>query len=48
MQYKEHLQKDKKLSNCLGNDIHELHLHKNIAVRLMASIMSQQLSTKSC
>ena len=46
MQYKEHLQKDKKLSKCLGDDIHELKLHKNIPVRLMASIMGQQLSTK--
>lgn len=46
MQYKEHLQKDKRLSKCLGDEIHELKLHKNIPVRLMASIMSQQLSTK--
>lgn len=46
MQYKEHLQKDKRLSKCLGDDIHELKLHKNIPVRLMASIISQQLSTK--
>lgn len=46
MQYKEHLQKDRKLSKCLGDDLHELKLHKNIPVRLMASIMSQQLSTK--
>jgi DNA-3-methyladenine glycosylase II len=46
MQYKDHLQKDKKLSKCLGDDIHELKLHKNIPVRLMASIMSQQLNTK--
>jgi DNA-3-methyladenine glycosylase II len=46
MQYKEHLQKDKKLSKCLGDEVYELKLHKNIPVRLMASIMSQQLSTK--
>jgi DNA-3-methyladenine glycosylase II len=46
MSYKEHLLKDKKLSICLGTDIHELALQKNIAVRLMASIMSQQLNTK--
>ncbi|MBP9215467.1 MAG: DNA-3-methyladenine glycosylase 2 family protein [Chitinophagaceae bacterium] len=46
MSYKEHLLKDKKLSICLGTDLHELALQKNIAVRLMASIMSQQLNTK--
>lgn len=46
MSYKEHLLKDKKLSICLGTDIQELALQKNIAVRLMASIMSQQLNTK--
>lgn len=46
MTYKTHLQKDKKLATCLGNDIRELTMHKNIPLRLMASIMSQQLSTK--
>lgn len=46
MNYKQHLQKDKKLNQCLGNEIVELQLQKNIPVRLMASIMSQQLSTK--
>ncbi len=46
MNYKEHLQKDKKLSQCLGSEIVEPQLQKNIPVRLMASIMSQQLSTK--
>jgi DNA-3-methyladenine glycosylase II len=46
MNYKQHLQKDKKLSQCLGNEIVELQLQKNIPIRLMASIMSQQLSTK--
>jgi DNA-3-methyladenine glycosylase II len=46
MSYKVHLLKDKKLATCLGTDIHELTLQKNIAVRLMASIMSQQLNTK--
>ena len=30
----------------MGTDLHELALQKNIAVRLMASIMSQQLNTK--
>jgi DNA-3-methyladenine glycosylase II len=46
MHYLEHLQKDKKLAKCLGAEIHELKFQKNIAVRLMASIMSQQLNTK--
>lgn len=46
MEYINHLQKDKKLSKILGEELHELRLHKNIPVRLMASIMSQQLSTK--
>lgn len=46
MQYIIHLQKDKKLAKILGTEIHELKLHKNIPLRLMASIMSQQLSTK--
>lgn len=46
MTYKTHLQKDKKLATCLGNTVHELTIHKNIPLRLMASIMSQQLSTK--
>lgn len=46
MTYKTHLQKDKKLAKCLGNIVHELSLHKNIPLRLIASIMSQQLSTK--
>ena len=46
MEYVAHLQKDKKLSKTIGKDIHELKLHPNIPVRMMASIMSQQLSTK--
>jgi len=46
MEYITHLQKDKKLAKILGVEIHELKLHKNIPLRLMASIMSQQLSTK--
>ncbi len=46
MHYKEHLSKDRKLSNILGDEDHELVFHKNIPLRLMASIMSQQLSTK--
>ncbi len=46
MEYVAHLQKDKKLARTIGEDLHELKLHKNIPVRIMASIMSQQLSTK--
>ncbi len=46
MDYIPHLQKDKRLAKILGTEVHELKLHKNIPLRLMASIMSQQLSTK--
>ena len=46
MEYITHLQKDKKLARTIGKDLHVLKLHKNIPVRIMASIMSQQLSTK--
>lgn len=46
MEYIKHLQKDPKLATILKEDTHTLKLHKNIPLRLMASIMSQQLSTK--
>jgi DNA-3-methyladenine glycosylase II len=46
MEYLEHLKKDKRLSKILDGSTHELQFHKNIPLRLMASIMSQQLSTK--
>ena len=46
MKYIAHLQKDNKLATILGEEVHQLVLHKNIPLRLMASIMSQQLSTK--
>jgi DNA-3-methyladenine glycosylase II len=46
MNYLEHLQKDKKLARAIGEEMHELKLHPNIPVRMMASIMSQQLSTQ--
>ena len=46
MNYIIHFQKDKHISSILGDDVHELTLRKNISIRLMASIMSQQLSTK--
>jgi DNA-3-methyladenine glycosylase II len=46
MEYIKHLKKDPKLATILTGDTHILKLHKNIPLRLMASIMSQQLSTK--
>lgn len=46
MNYVKHLSKDKKLSKVIGKDLHELKMNKNIPLRLIASIMSQQLSTK--
>ena len=46
MEYVVHLQKDKKLSRIIGKEYHRLTLHPNIPVRMMASIMSQQLSVK--
>lgn len=46
MEYRKHLKQDIKLASILGDTVHELKLHKNIPLRLMASIMSQQLSTK--
>ena len=45
--YFEHLSKDKKLLPLLQTIVpRKLKLHKNICLRLCASIMSQQLSTK--
>ena len=46
MKYISHLQKDKQLATILGKEVHQLVLHKNIPLRLISSIMSQQLSTK--
>ena len=46
MSYIKHLKKDKRLAQILGTEIYELKLHRNIPLRLIASIMSQQLSTK--
>jgi DNA-3-methyladenine glycosylase II len=47
MNYIDHLSKDKKLAKILsGQEPKELKFHKNICLRLCASIMSQQLSTK--
>jgi DNA-3-methyladenine glycosylase II len=45
MEYMAHLEKDRKLSKILVEAMPALTLHKNITIRLMASIMSQQLST---
>lgn len=46
MPYKQHLSKDKKLAKLLTEQHHQLEMKKNIPLRLMASIMCQQLSTK--
>ena len=47
MDYISHLSKDKKLARLVaGHEPFELKFHKNICLRLCASIMSQQLSTK--
>jgi 3-methyladenine DNA glycosylase/8-oxoguanine DNA glycosylase len=47
MDYRDHLAKDKKLKKLIDeHERFELTRHKNICLRLCASIMSQQLSTK--
>jgi DNA-3-methyladenine glycosylase II len=46
MEYKQHLNKDKKLAPILADADHVIKKRKNTSVRLMASIISQQLSTK--
>ena len=47
MDYKPHLSTDKKLAKFInGHETFELKFHRNICLRLCASIMSQQLSTK--
>ena len=47
MDYTNHLSKDKKLAKLIaGKEPFTLKFHKNICLRLCASIMSQQLSTK--
>ena len=47
MDYIDHLSKDRKLARVLSEQEPEkLKFHKNICLRLCASIMSQQLSTK--
>ena len=46
MSYKIHLKKDIKLAVLLNEDSYELKRRKNTPIRLIASIISQQLSTK--
>lgn len=47
MEYLSHLSKDKKLAKLIAqHEPFQLQSHKNICLRLCASIMSQQLSTK--
>lgn len=46
MHYLAHLKKDKKLARIIKGPTESLKLKKNVSLRLMASIMSQQLSTK--
>jgi len=46
MIYKQHLVKDIKLAAILKEDTHLLKRRKNTPIRLIASIISQQLSTK--
>lgn len=47
MDYRAHLSKDKKMAKLInGSEPFELKFHKNVCLRLCASIMSQQLSTK--
>lgn len=46
MDYVAHLSKDKKLVAIINEPLEPLHGRRNIPLRLMASIMSQQLSTK--
>ncbi len=46
MEYKQHLKKDKIIAPILKEADHVIKKRKNTPVRLMASIISQQLSTK--
>lgn len=46
MEYINHLKRDRQLAKIISEPMPALKLHKNIPLRLMASIMSQQLSTK--
>ena len=46
LHYQVHLCKDKKLQKIIGGPLTELTIRKNICLKLIASIMSQQLSVK--
>ena len=46
MSYQRHLKKDKGLAELVKVEAYTLHKRKNTAIRLIASIVSQQLSTK--
>jgi len=46
MSYQRHLKKDKGLATLVKGEAYTLHKRKNTAIRLIASIVSQQLSTK--
>src|SRR3954468_20947269 len=46
MDYVAHLSKDKKFAAIIREPLEPLHARQNIPLRLMVSIMSQQLSTK--
>lgn len=46
MEYIKHLLKDKKLAKIMEEELPSLKKQKNIPLRLIASILSQQLSTK--
>jgi DNA-3-methyladenine glycosylase II len=46
MAYTKHLKKDKVLSKIIVQELPSLQKEKNIALKLISSIMSQQLSTK--
>ncbi|MEY4051184.1 MAG: DNA-3-methyladenine glycosylase 2 family protein [Chitinophagia bacterium] len=46
MSYQRHLKKDKGLATLVKAEAYTLHKRKNTAIRLIASIVSQQLSTK--
>jgi DNA-3-methyladenine glycosylase II len=46
MSYQRHLKKDKGLAELVKGEAYTLHKRKNTAIRLIASIVSQQLSTK--
>ena len=46
MSYQRHFKKDKGLATLVKGEAYTLHKRKNTAVRLIASIISQQLSTK--